>query len=497
MEDNLSQPNIKTIRLIYSLHDAAEKEVIKEFFRFVGCLVYDMPIRSQNVFDNLVLEDPWHDVDIILNLYDYSPLWKSTSRTKRVFLTYHLEKQKGTREYIWKNPKEKENTAATKKKLNQQIFEHLIKNIWDDEKFSTQKESLLEINKLYQANDLLVYLQLKRTFKVVNMPEIEGRSSKSNKISITNQVVDNFISKMMNHLWNVYESFSEKRWEKLQSVYSIYARVNAARKIREIFKLLDEVPHGLCSKVVAIDAKELLHELKRLQDMDSRYYSMFFLSAYICQSDPTLNLQAGKFYETVLKNIATIGGISEFEAFVVYHLGAYSEKQWRDFDDAFHNFSKAAQLDPECYQARFKLGCHKVRQNRYVEAIEDFSRVIDILSPQSVSEWKAIPLKRLQYIYKSYIWMADIAEQYLGSLEKASYYLSHAAVVAEAYTRNDCIQKMLDEDDIKDVNKYHFESVPVGFLWNLLMRRANVLGNANLKNDISSRIDRLEKERLQ
>ena len=62
---------IKTIRLFRRAEDNAERIIIKEFFRFIGCLVYDLPLNDINEFRRELNKENQNDVDIILNMEKY------------------------------------------------------------------------------------------------------------------------------------------------------------------------------------------------------------------------------------------------------------------------------------------------------------------------------------------------------------------------------------------------------------------------------------------
>ena len=119
---------------MYLLEDSSEKEVIKEFFRFIGCIVYDSPVRSQKDLDKVIKEDPWHDVDIVINLKQLTN-WIPTERTKRLFLIYDLDNLQ------WKSSDASEEVshARTKKESHRRVIEYLIDNIWNEQTKFHQK----------------------------------------------------------------------------------------------------------------------------------------------------------------------------------------------------------------------------------------------------------------------------------------------------------------------------------------------------------------------
>lgn len=59
---------IVAIKIFYELEAAAEKEILKEFFRYVGCLVMDTPMAAGNKKRNL--EFPQKEQIVFLFLTD-------------------------------------------------------------------------------------------------------------------------------------------------------------------------------------------------------------------------------------------------------------------------------------------------------------------------------------------------------------------------------------------------------------------------------------------
>lgn len=73
-------------------------------------------------------------------------------------------------------------------------------------------------------------------------------------------------------------------------------------------------------------------------------------------------------------------------------------------------------------------------------------------------------------------------------------YLSMAVEAAEAYTKNGCLSKILDENERNTVMKYHKRSAPVFLLWELLENRAFVRAYTELQKEIEEKKEKLKEE---
>lgn len=474
--------NIKTIRIIRDVAATAEKEMIKDFFRMVGCLFYDQPVFGDEQIDSVNLQKASPDVDIILNYKGSTE--KIHYAKKTINLIFQLDDR------TWGEDREQLHQESSRKELNKKVINYLIDRIWDD---SINADSLKRINELYSTSNLNHILQMKRAFRVARMPEILGYDAKPYQIPLSDEIVSDYIKHMLESLYAIYTGIDDN-----DSVYSIYTRVNAARKIREIFNSLEEIPDSLIEQIVPCNSKFLLDELDKLKNLDDGFLGVFFLSAYVCQSDSSIILNAHYHYEDMVNAIAKETQVEDiFYAFMIHQMGIYNEKIWRNEENAFYYFQQAAQLDRNCYQARFKVASYLARQGQYTKAVQEFQEVINIIlmghDPENL-KWANIPLKGIQYIYKAYIWMANIAEHYYGSSGTAVIYLSMAVEAAEAYTKNECLSKILDENERNTVMKYHKRSAPVFLLWELLENRAFVRAYTELQKEIEEKKEKLKEE---
>ena len=179
MRDDLAQSaeeqNIKTIRILRTTQAADVKEMVKEFFRFIGCLVHDIPVQARIQDVAQILNEPTkHDVDLILTT-DYEP-WLATlaANTQKRFperkiigMSFALD---GGAVQI--DGKSLVLTGNLKQERIQSVIDRLIDSIWNDSADKVTAGSLRQINVLYHQYELFHYLQMKRTFRIANMNEV-------------------------------------------------------------------------------------------------------------------------------------------------------------------------------------------------------------------------------------------------------------------------------------------------------------------------------------
>ena len=155
---------IRTIQIVHPFESASEAEFLKEFFRFLGCLVYDRPLSQTWNVESISQSD----VVIFLN-YPVESRYSFSSGSICVYLRFGFSSQ-GSESYVWEMieenmPAPKE--AHSKAELESQVLKHLISRIWKDSE--RDAECIQKVRELYLANNLYPLLQYKRAFRVLRM----------------------------------------------------------------------------------------------------------------------------------------------------------------------------------------------------------------------------------------------------------------------------------------------------------------------------------------
>lgn len=237
---------VSTLRLIRPVNEASTVEVMKEFFFLTGCLLCDKPVHSRKDAEEELRKGGGTDIDIILNLNvfyweDDLPKWSDIARQHesawldqewadssignsgfvlrndhRVFVTYQPPKRK-------------------KMKFYRKLIDRLIFQIWNSEEETLQREQLLILNRLYFKHHLLGFLQSKRALRMMNMGEALEFDLGQQTIP-----VDGYIRDMLLAFDRFYQDTVELQREPKVSPYTYYANINIARKIREVFQMLEK-----------------------------------------------------------------------------------------------------------------------------------------------------------------------------------------------------------------------------------------------------------------
>lgn len=476
--------NIKTIRLIRNVSATSERIVIKEFFRFIGCFVHDQPVSSWSEFKDIVFTPSNHDVDIILNITIENKISNPyiLKRTKGIFLDYSLADKQYNIINIEDDSGKSPQYFEQKRDLNEAVINSLIQQIWnekDNEESSARlkeiQESLKELNRLYSNNNLIGYLQNKRAFRVLNMREVREYGGKEYKISSESE----YVREMLKAFNRIYESEI-----KPTTIYTEYAKINAARKIREVYKLLDDIPNEVTISPNVFWTDELLEKLEKIYNDDPTYISIFLLAANICQSDANAEykLQAMEYLNQVSKD-ANCSDV--FLAFVKYQQGLHIEKTRKNLDVAADYYQDAVESDKQCYQARFKIAYCKAEKGNLIGALSNYQEVNRIITSRNVKRdgLSGLCLKELQYVYKTSIRIAKL-QYYMNNKANVKEYLIKAMNAAKEYAENECLAFVFD--DSEKINEYHRESIPVDILFSLLYKLAVLYGYSDLADWASS-----------
>lgn len=466
---------VNTLRLIRPVNEAPALEVIKEFFCLVGCLLCDKPVHSLKDAEEELRKDSGTDIDIVLNLnvfcwedvlperndavqWDKS-VWKDEKWADSSIGNSGFVVRNDCRIFVAYKPPEEEKMVFYRK-----LIDRIIVRIWDSEEETLQREQLLIINSLYFKNRLLGFLQSQRTLRM-NIGE-------ALELNIGRQAipVERYISDMLLAFNRFYQETIKLQEESEVSLYTLYANINIARKIREVFQLLEKKSAAERSEdrdfpsITYCSAAFLLAELGKLYRQEPQYLGTLFLAARVCQSEPSQEQNAGYYYQKLFEAIA--GKDQRAYSFIYYEYGRYIERTERNLSRALRYYTKSAQLTPLGYQALFKRACYEAKNRDLTVAQKYFKNVIRIIWKEFSGGrrivWENLTLTCIQYLFKTYMWMWKICLS-VGNYSEAQAYLGMAWKAAEAYRENECLQKVYGpKSDIWEaLESYHKNSRPV------------------------------------
>ncbi|MCI8399272.1 MAG: hypothetical protein HFF90_07715 [Oscillibacter sp.] len=461
--------NISLFRIIRTVECAPEKEVIKEFLRFIGCMVSDHPVLDRDdTVKRKIEENREEAVDLYL-------LDKEVEECREGFIVKEMESA-GNGWAFQVNIKKfrKERKQEFEEERVPVGYNLLIKEIIDavwpkngQENIKGKNGELKTIADVFFTKNLFGLFQCKRSFRIINMVEVYGPrfrfGEEKRRIDVGNP--ENLTTKYINGMLERFgDAYKELCNIKNPGIYACYAKVNMARKIREVCSQLENAPKTMFRDVV--EAKMLLSELDDLYKLDPKYMGTLFLAAAVCKSDSALYLTSANYFRLLLDLIE--GQSGAFYSFAYYEYGRQLERVFRDWDSAILFYKKAVSLNLLNYQAYFKLGCYEAYKGRYQEAIECFQILHSIIinnyakSGKADISYKNLSLKIIQYLYKTDIWLW-ILNKDRGYNISADMDRQRAQFDAEQYKENECIREIYgDESDTwKELQEYHKQSLPV------------------------------------
>lgn len=492
------------IHIVRPIDSAAEKEYIKEFFRFIGCFIYDQAVDEGNPseWDQLLQSsNEENGIDIILNHYGSDPYLSDCQQLdiKRIYCYFDFDK--GT-DAVSSTPLTladvpKEAKPLSKATLREEMIQKLIKEIWVDEPDICR--NILTLAGIYMNNrqgDLFFLLQAKRCFRVLGMGEVLREPS----AQVARIPLSDYIKRILNGLWELRVRLKES-----SDAYSAYARVNAAIMMREIvYKLYDSDRAQLNAINYAGESfrlftvRELVQELRNLIEADSQFVSAYLLMASLCKSysDPDRDEEA-----CYLQALRSVPNSKKGYAFIWYRIGYFYEKKLFKTERALEYYQKAVQLDPNFYQALFKLSYYAAADGRFNEAESLLNRMIQAIFHGRSTEpningeyenWLALSLKDSQYVYKAYILLARIA---INSEREysARAFVGKACLAATRFEEAGLVRYAADSSDIvfDRFISYHKSSTPVWSIWQVLRPWSeDIIQDSFVRNIVRDRLTR-------
>lgn len=471
--------DIGMIHIVYPIANAAEKEYVKKFFRFIGCFISDCPV-DETIGTNwgryLFPYNEKNGIDIILNYYGKDPYQVECSQhgIKRFYLYFHLDKKSCAISHTPLLDDKKIDVYDDKKCTRKKALKCLVNAIWLD-----RKEDYISVSRildLYIDNkygDLFYFLQAKRSLRVLNMGEVlQDPDAQVSFIPLSP-----YIKRMLSGLWEIYVKLGD-----YSDVYSAYTQVNTASIIREIVKRIDENDYSSLQDIRCGDevikifsVSELMAKSQKVLERNPQYTSVYLLMASLCKSAPRMDRGEEACY---LRALRSIPHERKGYAFIWYRIGYFYEKVHGDPERALENYRRAYQADPKFYQAIFKLGYYAALEGRYNEAESLLNTVIKTIfhgrspDPDEKGEyknWLTLSLKDSQYVYKAYILLAKIAIKNDRNYSAKSF-VGKACLAATNFEEAALVEKLsdLEAEEFNLFIKYHKESKPVWCIWRVL-----------------------------
>lgn len=441
-------------RMIRKVDQTPTKEVIKEFLRFIGCIVSDHPVRSAREAE-AIMADTQDAVDILLGF--------ECGDTKNALMVENGCHRSGRALIVGHDVP----PGITKREYYIKLIDTLIDTVWADSydlEGKDQREQLWKIRQIFFDYHLFGYFLSKRSLRIIDMPEIYGSRFRfgelRQKLLAKKGSEKTYIHHMLNAFFEAYKALDSIE---LPGVYARYARINTARKIWEVRDSID-----VTMDYSVPGAEKLLKELDDLYDLDRTYMGTIFLASAVCKSDPALFLSSSNYLRLLLDTIQDREG--EFYSFAYYEYGRHLERVYQDWEHAVAYYRRAARLWKYNYQAQFKLGCYEAQYNRdYPTALQIFqdlrAMIAQVYSGGESVSYENLSLKAIQYLFKTDIWIWILSRE-LDRDITAEISLTLAKQDVANYRENACTRQVYAEDDqvLKDLQTYHEDSLPVRLL---------------------------------
>lgn len=286
----MAQP-IQAVQIYYEHPFGAEREVLREFFSFVGCLVKTtmMPVETM-LEKHKSLANPESEQITHLFLADRPPEGIVLSKNE-MWCSFRILKRELTinGKAILRNADQK----ISVEQFEKTALDAIIRHIWKDEGAETQ--SLLHINAAFWQFDLFVFLQIKSTFQALKMGELMALPMRGHyylpEAVYLNKMADAFIN--MAKRCSVGPS----------SIYAVYVYVNAQRHLRELLASLEaHAPLRIKLYAAVKPVQELLSELNKIYRADPDFVSMYCLAATLCEGQAQFALDARPYLRDAIEH---------------------------------------------------------------------------------------------------------------------------------------------------------------------------------------------------
>lgn len=470
----MTQP-IQAVQICYEHPFGAEREVLREFFSFVGCLVKTtmMPVETM-LEKHKSLVNPESERITHLFLTDRPPEGIVLSKNE-MWCSFRILKRELTI-----------NGKAILRNADQKIFaeqfekttlDMIIRRIWKDDEAATQ--SLLLINASFWQLDLLAFLQIESTFQALKMGELMTLPMRG-QYYLPEAV---YLNKMADAFINMAKQCSVE----LSSIYAVYAYVNAQRHLRELIASL-EAHAPLRTKLYAAvePVQKLLSKLNKIYRIEPNFVSMYYLAATLCEGQAQFALDARPYLRDAIEHAPE--ELKPFTAGIYLRYGLSEKQMHPDNERALQCFKKVLQLDENYYSAIFQIACLCALDKKYTEAKIGFRKVAFLIQGNyNHRDWRDFSLEEILYVFRCYIWLAKLA-LIEGGESSIGVSIALAKNTAIVFVKMPILEKCCDIEHYGKAKNYHKGSITVRAVLAVLRDMA---GDSKINMDLQEEIDDL------
>lgn len=461
---------ITAIQIFYEPQVGTEQEVLRTFFSFVGCLVKTTRMSAEDMSkQHKILAHPENKQTAYLFLTDCYP-GDSEPAENELWCAFSIKEQK-----LIINGADAIQGRSSVMRFEKEALNDIIRHVWRGDAMAVA--SLQHINETFWQFDMFAHLQIKSTFQVLKMSELKALSLKSDyklpEDSFLNEMADFFIG------------LEKQSRVGPQSIYSVYAYVNAQRHLRELTAAL-ETYTSLTIRLLSIlePVEKLLSELNKIYRVAPGFVPMYRLAAALCEGQPQFALDARPYLRDAIEHASKETMPFTAEIFLQYGL---SEKQmYADCERALQCFQKALQLDDSSYKAMFQIACLDVADRKYQHAKAGFKKVIvSIQGNDANPDWSGMSLEEILYVYRSYVWLAKLVlvsdgESAIGAP------IAMALNAAVAFRQATILDACCDPENHQRVGRYHGSGIVLRAMFVLLR---DMVGDAETNRELGEEIE--------
>lgn len=471
----------KILNIIRPIENAAEKEYLKEFFRFIGCFLADLAVdKSFYSAWNRALRPSTEEggVDIVLNYFGEDPYLKicELQGIKRIYCYFSFYEEYA---YVAERPLMSaelvETIANNKPQQRHTVLRDLISIIWRDE--PKAQKSVQRIAELYTDKnnpvaplDLFQHIQTRRCLRFLTMSEVLNEPAA--RVSAVRYTLH--IRHTLECLWRMWVTL-----EGFTDAYSRYTQIKAAKMMSDIvpelhkdsWKQIRSISYD--GKYFLVPSKQtLIKKLQVLIDENPQFLSAHLYLAGLCRYIDPVQEREDAYYLDIL---SAIPGDRPYYAFIWYRLGHYYEKRFHNRDRALRCYQKAAEVDENYYQALFKLGYYAAERANYEEAEDFMLKTLrslfkgrsNGLDEEIYNNWQYLSQKEIQYTFKAYMMLAKIAIKKHREYS-AKAFIRNACTAVLAFERAHLIFEVSTDSEFVDFWRYHRLSEPLWAMWKIL-----------------------------
>ncbi|MCB6545884.1 tetratricopeptide repeat protein [Blautia glucerasea] len=207
---------------------------------------------------------------------------------------------------------------------------------------------------------------------------------------------ENIVQKAQDAFVNAYVAlrYIMRNEDNEETAATFYTEANLIRYMDETDKFLDQP--------FLIDIERGMEFLDGALALEPQLDNAYMLKGLLAELEDNYNHEGKVYYDLALERMKD----KEYSSYPLYLQARYYEKKLKNDKKAIELYTQSFLKDPYEYRAIYKLAIYAKRNGEYIDAIERFKQICNILKDKEKSNY--LQPREYEYLFKAYLELTKI-----------------------------------------------------------------------------------------